>query len=87
MWDDHHNPWTAHTNNPVPFIVVEGETRKIPGRGGNVKLCASGSLADIAPTILDILQIPQPAEMTGSSLFEASDYEVRSSRTPVKLKL
>ncbi|CAN1210085.1 2,3-bisphosphoglycerate-independent phosphoglycerate mutase [Tumidithrix helvetica PCC 7403] len=87
MWDEHGNPWTAHTSNPVPFIVVEGEGLKIPGHGGDVQLRESGRLADIAPTILDILQIPKPEEMTGVSLLEPSDYEVRRSRTPVRLKV
>ncbi|HEY9644943.1 MAG TPA: 2,3-bisphosphoglycerate-independent phosphoglycerate mutase, partial [Chroococcidiopsis sp.] len=36
MWDEDHNPWTAHTTNPVPFILVEGEGRKIPGHGTDI---------------------------------------------------
>ncbi|MEB3160458.1 MAG: 2,3-bisphosphoglycerate-independent phosphoglycerate mutase, partial [Synechocystis sp.] len=56
MSDEEGNPWTAHTTNPVPFILVEGEGRKIPGHGGEVTLREGGRLADIAPTILDILQ-------------------------------
>jgi 2,3-bisphosphoglycerate-independent phosphoglycerate mutase len=87
MWDEHGNPWTAHTSNPVPFIVVEGEGLKIHGHGGDVHLRESGRLADIAPTILDILQISKPEEMTGVSLLEPSDYEVRRSRTPMKIKV
>ena len=48
---------TAHTTNPVPFLVTkEGATLQ------------DGRLADIAPTILHIMGIPQPAEMTGRSL-------------------
>ncbi len=50
--------WTAHTTNPVNFIVV----------GGDVKSVSDGGLADIAPTVLKILKIPQPAEMSGHSL-------------------
>jgi 2,3-bisphosphoglycerate-independent phosphoglycerate mutase len=87
MWDDERNPWTAHTTNPVPFILVEGEGLKIRGYGGNVKLRDRGRLADIAPTILDILQIDKPAEMTGTSLLETADYEVAKSRTPIKIRL
>jgi len=87
MWDQNHNPWTAHTINPVPFIVVEGEGLKIAGHGGDVELKPSGKLADIAPTILEILQIPQPAEMTGISLLVTTDLELRSPRTPVKIKV
>ncbi|MEK4701054.1 2,3-bisphosphoglycerate-independent phosphoglycerate mutase [Solibacillus sp. FSL R7-0668] len=51
-------PMTAHTTNPVPVIVTK------PG----VKLHEDGILADLAPTMLDLMQIAQPAEMTGKSL-------------------
>ncbi|MCM1179201.1 MAG: 2,3-bisphosphoglycerate-independent phosphoglycerate mutase [Clostridium sp.] len=53
------NPHTAHTTNPVPFILVNY---------GDVKLREGGCLADIAPTLLEIMELPQPAEMTGKSL-------------------
>jgi 2,3-bisphosphoglycerate-independent phosphoglycerate mutase len=53
------NPHTAHTTNPVPFILVNY---------GDVKLREGGCLADIAPTLLDIMELPQPTEMTGKSL-------------------
>ncbi|PZU94244.1 MAG: 2,3-bisphosphoglycerate-independent phosphoglycerate mutase [Pseudanabaena sp.] len=86
MWDEHGNPWTAHSSNPVPFILVEGEGRKIIGHGADVKLKPTGGrLADIAPTILEILQIPQPDEMTGLSLLEPTTYELQSLKTPVKI--
>lgn len=52
-------PHTAHTTNPVPFILVNY---------GDVKLREGGCLADIVPTLLDIMEMPQPAEMTGKSL-------------------
>ena len=61
-------PWTAHTTNPVPVILVEGEKRKLPGHGNAVELRSGGGLADIAPTLLEILGLPQPARMTGGSL-------------------
>ena len=63
-------PWTAHTTNPVPVILVEGERRKLPGHGTNVELREGGGLADIAPTLLDILDLPKPARMTGVSLIQ-----------------
>jgi 2,3-bisphosphoglycerate-independent phosphoglycerate mutase len=85
MWDEHGNPWTAHTTNPVPFILVEGEGLKIPGHGTDVNLRSDGRLADIAPTILDILNLPQPSEMTGRSMIESANFEVRKNRTPVKI--
>jgi 2,3-bisphosphoglycerate-independent phosphoglycerate mutase len=86
MWDEHGNPWTAHSNNPVPFILVEGEGVKIHGHGADVKLKPTGGrLADIAPTILEILQVPQPVEMTGASLLESTAYEIKALKTPVKI--
>ncbi|MDH6061347.1 2,3-bisphosphoglycerate-independent phosphoglycerate mutase [Chrysosporum bergii ANA360D] len=85
MLDEEGNPWTAHTTNPVPFILVEGEAIKIPGHGTNVQMRSNGKLADIAPTILEILQIPQPPEMTGRSLLIPAGYEVQRTRTPVQV--
>ena len=61
-------PWTAHTTNPVPVILVEGEKRKLPGHGTDVHLREHGGLADIAPTLLSILGLPKPERMTGESL-------------------
>lgn len=87
MKDDKGNPWTAHTTNPVPFILVEGEQRKIPGHGTEVPLRSDGCLADIAPTILDILNLPQPPEMTGRSMILATEFEVRENRTPMKVRV
>lgn len=61
MWDDKNNlPWTAHTTNPVNFIVVSNEPHTVH----------DGGLADIAPTMLKLLGIPQPADMTGHSLVD-----------------
>jgi 2,3-bisphosphoglycerate-independent phosphoglycerate mutase len=87
MRDEQGNPWTAHTTNLVPFILVEGERRKIPGHGGEVNLRQDGRLADIAPTILEILQLPQPPEMTGQSMILPADVETRPNRTPVRVPL
>ncbi|MDJ0746884.1 MAG: 2,3-bisphosphoglycerate-independent phosphoglycerate mutase [Xenococcaceae cyanobacterium MO_167.B27] len=85
MRDSLGNPWTAHTTNPVPLILIEGEQRKIPGHGAEVKLRENGRLADIAPTILEILQIPKPEEMTGTSLIQPAAYDVTKNRTPVRI--
>ncbi len=63
--------WTAHTTNPVPVILVEGEKRKVAGHGNGITLREGGGLADIAPTILELLELPKPIAMTGSSLIEA----------------
>jgi 2,3-bisphosphoglycerate-independent phosphoglycerate mutase len=54
------SPNTAHSLNPVPLIV----TTK------GLELRAGGILADVAPTALDLLGIPQPEPMTGKSLVE-----------------
>lgn len=87
MRDEDGNPWTAHTTNPVPFILVEGEQRKIPGHGTEVALRSDGVLADIAPTILQLLNIPQPEEMTGRSMILSADVDFRANRTPVRVSL
>ena len=63
-------PWTAHTTNPVPAILVEGERRKLEGYGNAVRLRNGGGLADIAPTLLQLLSLPKPEVMTGDSLIE-----------------
>ncbi len=54
-------PWTAHTTNPVPFILVGNQTRHVRLRDG-------GAISDIAPTILELMGIPIPKVMTGTSL-------------------
>lgn len=87
MWDEHKNPWTAHTTNPVPFILVEGERRKVPGHGADVVLRSDGRLADVAPTILQLLGLPQPEEMTGKSMIDSAAIDVRPNRTPVRLSI
>ena len=61
MYEEDGSPFTAHTTNPVPFCVVGYPCKKL--RQG-------GRLADIAPTMLQILGLPQPAEMDGRSLIE-----------------
>ncbi len=55
-----HEPFTAHTTNPVPFIVVSNKYK-------NIKL-KEGKLADIAPTMLKLMEIEIPKEMTGEIL-------------------
>ncbi len=87
MWDEQHKPWTAHTTNPVPFILVEGEGLKIPGHGTDVRLREDGRLADVAPTILEILKLPQPPEMTGRSMLVPTGVEVKPNRTPMRVPM
>ena len=57
MFDESGKVNTAHTTNPVPFILCDDRYSLTDGR-----------LADIAPTILKLMQIAQPSEMTGRSL-------------------
>lgn len=58
--DEQGKPFTAHTTHPVPFILTQKD----------VQLREDGMLADIAPTILQLLDLPQPKEMTGKSLIK-----------------
>jgi 2,3-bisphosphoglycerate-independent phosphoglycerate mutase len=53
------SPMTAHTTNPVPLMIIGA---------GKVALRSGGTLSDIAPTMLEFMDIAQPAEMTGKSL-------------------
>ncbi len=80
-------PWTAHTTNPVPVILVEGEQRKLPGHGNAVTLREHGGLADIAPTLLEILGLPKPSLMTGTSLVEPTTVTVTENRVPQTLSV
>ena len=59
MWDEKHNPVTSHTTNPVPCIV----TRE------GIEL-NDGKLADVAPTMLELMNMEKPSEMTGVSLIK-----------------
>ena len=57
MWDENKNPVTSHTTNPVPCIVTKEGIR-----------LKDGCLADVAPTMLELMGIKIPEEMTGESL-------------------
>ena len=62
MWDEKQNaPFTAHTTNPVPCVLVD-DTRK------DVKLRSDGRLSDLSPTLLDLMGVEKPVEMTGNTL-------------------
>jgi 2,3-bisphosphoglycerate-independent phosphoglycerate mutase len=58
VFDENGRPHTAHTTNPVPLIVTKT----------GVTLREGGILADLAPTFLDLIELAQPAEMTGRTL-------------------
>ena len=76
--------WTAHTTNPVPVILIEGERRKLVGHGNDINLRRDGGLADIAPTLLQVLNLPQPTAMTGTSLIESVS---NTDRAPLSARL
>lgn len=61
MQDEDGSPFTAHTTNKVPFIVAGKDFK-------NVKLRDGGILADVAPTLLDMMEVAIPNEMDGKSL-------------------
>jgi 2,3-bisphosphoglycerate-independent phosphoglycerate mutase len=60
MFEPDGSPFTAHTTNPVPFIVM----------GYPCELKEGGKLCDIAPTMLGIMGLEQPAQMSGTSLIK-----------------
>lgn len=63
------DPHTAHTTNPVPFVVADFQADdKLGLRNGNG--LSDGTLADVAPTILELMGLEKPQEMTGHSLFK-----------------
>ena len=59
MWDENKEPVTSHTTNLVPFIITKKDIE-----------LNDGSLCDIAPTILDLMNLEKPSEMTGKSLIK-----------------
>ena len=65
MWDEKAQvPFTAHTTNPVPCILVDDSRKSIELREG-------GRLCDLAPTLLDLMELPVPQEMTGKTLIKS----------------
>jgi 2,3-bisphosphoglycerate-independent phosphoglycerate mutase len=74
---------TGHTDSQVPFLVVPPNDEELP----LWKLRGSGELADVAPTILEILGLPQPAAMTGRSLLMKEPSNPRAGKRKVLLLL
>ncbi|OPX89723.1 2,3-bisphosphoglycerate-independent phosphoglycerate mutase [Pelotomaculum sp. PtaB.Bin117] len=62
MIDENGEVFTAHTTNPVPFLMIRRDATGV--------FLRDGSLEDIAPTMLELLNIPKPREMTGKSLMQ-----------------
>ena len=52
------SPNTAHSLNPVPVVIIDTDVTSV----------RNGTLRDVAPTILDLMKVNQPTEMTGTSL-------------------
>jgi 2,3-bisphosphoglycerate-independent phosphoglycerate mutase len=65
-------PHTSHTTNPVPVVLM----------GGGAGALADGRLADVAPTLLALMGLPQPKEMTGTSLLRPLRSNPQTSRRP-----
>src|SRR5512145_1944474 len=65
-------PHTSHTTNPVPVLIM----------GGGDGALAQGRLADVAPTLLALMDLPQPQEMTGASLLRRLPPQRQMSRRP-----
>ena len=63
-------PHTAHTTNPVPVLLIGARNRS---------LVTEGRLADIAPTLLELMDLPKPTEMTGASLLRAIEAAVQAT--------
>ncbi len=63
MYDNEGGPFTEHTTNPVPLVLIDPERKAARLRSG-------GRLSDIAPTLLELMGLEQPAEMTGKTLLE-----------------
>ena len=70
LYDAKGKPHVAHTTNLVPFVVLDPQGRQVP--------LHDGRLGDVAPTVLQVLGLPQPAEMTGASLIDAP--EIRNKK-------
>ena len=66
-------PHTSHTTNPVPVLLM----------GGGDATLANGRLADLAPTMLALMELPPPKEMTGTSLLRAIELRHDSGIKPV----
>jgi len=67
MFDETGGPHTAHTTNPVPCVVIDARLKGAPR-----PLRTGGIFADVAPTLLQLMGLPQPPEMTGRSLLEGA---------------
>jgi len=57
-----------HSTNPVPIWIVSEATKKKAKVTRPVRITPDGILADVAPTILELMKIPKPSDMTGNSL-------------------
>ncbi len=82
MIDTNQQVCKAHTNNLVPFILINQQLSDNNDDESSIALRQHGSLADIAPTVLDLLNLKKPQEMTGKSLISKL---TKDNRTTIKL--
>jgi len=68
MLDQNKQPCKSHTTNLVPFLLIQGHPKSSEEPNKTLDIDKRGSLADIGPTILELLQIKKPLEMSGESL-------------------
>ena len=66
MFDEDGNVVTSHSTNPVPFVLIDDLLK-------NKVTLQKGALCDVAPTMLDVMGLPIPAEMTGKSLVKSKN--------------
>jgi len=74
---------TGHTKNPVPFVLADFSSEDLP----RWALREKGELTDVAPTVLELLGLQKPEEMTGSSLIENDPKDGRTARKVLLLIL
>jgi 2,3-bisphosphoglycerate-independent phosphoglycerate mutase len=72
---------TGHTDSPVPFVLID------PRPGPPIRLRQGGGLTDVAPTILDLLGLPQPLDMTGSNLIIPAASTLKRPDQPARVLL
>jgi 2,3-bisphosphoglycerate-independent phosphoglycerate mutase len=77
---------TGHTDSPVPFVLIEPEGVAAGERRTRCGLRAGGALTDVAPTVLELMGLPQPAEMTGQSLLATPSRVPSSVGAPISLR-
>lgn len=84
MLDCNHKPHTQHTLNPVPILWIEPGSAIAPQ--AQRKSLGDGTLADVMPTLVELMGLPSPTEMTGKSLLPGKQSRKSSSKNSPKSK-